>query len=249
MIDPACAGLAVRLPLARWLGVALFHALAIFAFAAETKPSHRGFTYDVSAIAAAELRDEIVTVMNEQIDMVHAMGFSAKTIKDLQAVPISVIHTYSIGPGRYAPARGVEMTSTIAAMRKRPVLIHELMHAYHDRLLAGGVRNRDVLRWHDEATKGALYAEKSHMMSTVGEFFACSTTTYLAGATAQEPFKRATLKERQPEWFAYLQKLFGDGAGKYEGEQAPVDMQRLQEMRQKYPETNPPTKQKKKKGP
>lgn len=249
MINPACAGFAVRLSLARWLGVVFFHALAIFAFAAETKPSHRGFTYDVSAIAAAELREEIVTVMNEQIDLVLAMGLSEKTIKDLQAVPISVIHAYSIGPGRYAPARGVEMASMIVAVRKRPVLIHELMHAYHDRLLAGGVRNRDVLRWHDEAKRGALYAEKSHMMSTVGEFFACSTTTYLAGATAQEPFKRATLKERQPDWFAYLEKLFGESAGKFAGEQAPVDMRRLQEMRQKYPETNPPTKQKKRKSP
>ncbi|HEY1111630.1 MAG TPA: hypothetical protein VGE76_23445 [Opitutaceae bacterium] len=239
----------MRVPVVRWLGAFLFHALAMLAVAGEAKPAHRGFTYDVSAITAAELREEIVTVMNEQIDMVLAMGLSAKTIKDLQAVPISVIHAYSIGPGRYAPARGVEMASMIVAVRKRPVLIHELMHAYHDRLLAGGVRNRDVLKWHDEAKKGALYAEKSHMLSTVGEFFACSTTTYLAGATAQEPFKRATLKERQPEWFAYLQKLFGEGAGKYEGEQAPVDMRRLQEMRQKYPETHPPTKQKKKKSP
>lgn len=87
------------------------------------------------------------------------------------------------------------------------------------------------------------------MVSTVGEFFACSTTTYLAGATAQEPFRRATLKEKQPEWYAYLQKLFGEDAGKHDGQQAPVDVKRLQEMRQKYPETNPPAKQKKKQAP
>ncbi len=232
---------------AAWLGILLFPTLAIVAAAAEVKPSHRGFTFDVSAIAAEQLRDEVVTAMKEQIDLVHAVGLSSKTMTELQAVPIAVIHAYSIGPGRYGSAKGVEMTSMVAVMRKRPVLLHELMHAYHDRYLADGVRNRDVLAWYDAAKKAALYAEKSHMMTSVGEFFACSTTTYLAGATAQEPFKRATLSERQPEWFAYLQTLFGEGAGKHEGAQAPVDMVRLQELRQKYPETNPPAKQKKKK--
>lgn len=247
MIYPPRAGFAASPCFTRWLGVVLFHLLASLAVAAEAKHSHRGFTFDVAAITVDELREEIVTVMKEQIDRVHALGLAPKTMQELQAVPISVIHAYSIGPGRYAPAKGVEMTSMVVAMRKRPVLIHELMHAYHDRSLPGGVRNRDILSWYEEAKKGAFYAEKSHMLSTVGEFFACSTTTYLAGATAQEPFSRGALKEKQPEWFAHMQTLFGEGAGKYDGQQAPVDVKRLQEMRQKYPETNPPAKQKKKK--
>lgn len=143
--------------IARWLGLILLPAVALLAAAAETKHAHRGFTFDVSAIAADELREEIVTVMKEQIDMVHAVGLPSKVIQDLQTVPIAVIHAYSIGPGRYGPAKGVEMASMVVAVRKRPVLIHELMHAFHDRYLPGGVRNRDVLNWHEAAKSGALY--------------------------------------------------------------------------------------------
>jgi hypothetical protein len=51
----------------------------------------------------------------------------------------------------------------------------------------------------------------------VAEFFACSTTTFLYGNTAQEPFTRIKLQQNQPVYFQFLTELFGGGAGKYEG--------------------------------
>jgi hypothetical protein len=49
------------------------------------------------------------------------------------------------------------------------------------------------------------------------EYFACASTTYLFGVTAHEPFNREKLKERQPAFSEYLERLFGPSAGTFKG--------------------------------
>jgi hypothetical protein len=97
------------------------------------------------------------------------------------------------------------------------VLLHELLHAYHDQQLPEGFKNRDILGYFEKGKALGIYASKSHMMQKETEFFACAATSYLFGVTAQEPFSRDRFKTVQQDFFAYLKGLFGPNAGNYVG--------------------------------
>ena len=136
-----------------------------------------------------------------------------------QSVPFELVPAGTIrSPGHYAGRlRGVQVASSIMAEGHKPILLHELLHAYHDQRIKEGFRNPDIIKYFDRAKTIAAYAPRSHMMQNAGEFFACAATTYLFGVTAQEPFQRRKVKDSQPELFAYLQALFGPTAGRYAG--------------------------------
>jgi Mlc titration factor MtfA (ptsG expression regulator) len=81
-----------------------------------------------------------------------------------------------------------------------PVMLHELLHAYHARLMPNGFENRGIEQFYKDA-----YALKNHR-----EFFAVTASIFLAGNDAvHEPKTRAILKEKQPDYFKYLVGLFG----------------------------------------
>lgn len=183
--------------------------------------TYRGFTIDESQIRDAPALEEIRKAIKEQIDIVFAVGLPAEIQKFFQSVPFVLIPSDVIprsSPGLYRREdRSVKITSRIVAIGRRPVLLHELLHAYHDQRLPGGFKNRDIVGYFEKGKGVALYAPKSHMMQNQAEFFACAATSYLFGVTAQEPFSRERVKNGQPEFFAYLKGLFGPNAGNYVG--------------------------------
>jgi len=201
--------------------------LGVFLLAAATvgaSEKYRGFTLDESQVARLPNLEEIRAATRQQIDIVCAVGLPPEILKFFQGVPFVFVPAESIRgrtPGLYSSRdRTVKVTSRILTIGPRPVLLHELLHAYHHQRLPQGVRNSAILGFYKAARDGR-FAAKSHMMQNPAEFFACAATTYLFGVTAQEPFKRATLRERQPELFAHLQKLFGTAAGNHEGKLPP----------------------------
>lgn len=184
--------------------------------------AYRGFTIDESRVRNLPNLEEIRTATREQIDIVCAVGLPANVLKFFQGVPFVFLPADAVpsrSPGLYsAQDRSVKVTARILTIGRRPVLLHELLHAYHDQKLPQGFKNAAILRYFKEANGLANgFAAKSHMMRNPNEFFACAATTYLFGVTAQEPFKRETIKERQPELFAHLQEMFGPDAGSYAG--------------------------------
>src|SRR5262249_44968379 len=121
-------------------------------------------------------------------------------------------------PGFYAAQqKAMNVTDGIVRQAKKPVLLHEYMHAYHHQCLTGGLKNQDVLTYYKRAKSLQCYASNSHMMQNSSEFFACGATAYLFGVTAQEPFKREKIQSNQPLYFDYLKELFSSQAGKYVG--------------------------------
>ena len=187
--------------------------------AAPATTEYRGFTIDESHIKNLSEIAEMRAATKEQIDMVHAVGLSAETLKFFQTVPFELVPAgtfRSPTPGVYGN-RVVKVSTGIIKIGHKPVLLHELLHAYHDQRLSKGTRNPAVIGFYDKAKTLGAYAAKSHMMENPNEFFACSATAYLFGVTAQEPFKRDKVKTSQPELFAYLKALFGSDAGDYAG--------------------------------
>ena len=183
---------------------------------------YRGFNLEDKEVVKMPNHDEYMAAMREQVDIVHSVGLPAEILKFLQCVKLELLPAgafKSPTPGRYT-GRGeqsVQMAPTVIPNRHKPVLLHELMHAYHDQKIEGGFKNPLIVEAFKQAGKLSVFAPKSHMMSNAQEYFACTATTFLFGVTAQEPFKREKVSEHQPNFHAYLKKLFGPDAGDYAG--------------------------------
>lgn len=91
-----------------------------------------------------------------------------------------------------------------------PVMLHEFLHAYHAQLLPNGFRNEGVLGHYNFAKSKQLYASDTYALVNEREFFAITASIFLYGKdSAHEPFTRASLKEKQPDYYKYLVGLFG----------------------------------------
>ena len=91
-----------------------------------------------------------------------------------------------------------------------PVILHELLHAYHNKLMAGGLENLGVKAWHAEAVSKNVFPKEEYAMANPQEFFAVTASVFLADKESiHEPHSRARLKEKLPKYYKYLVELFG----------------------------------------
>jgi hypothetical protein len=91
--------------------------------------------------------------------------------------------------------------------KERPVLLHELLHAYHANMLPDGFNNAVVMSQYKAAK--AIYPSDAYLLGNEREFFAVTASVFLYGKETIEPFTRAKIKEKQPEYYKYLVWVFG----------------------------------------
>src|SRR5205823_1735015 len=121
-------------------------------------------------------------------------------------------------------AKGIEFTNVRIferECRRMPnFALHELAHAYHDRVL--GFDRPDVKDAFERARTSKSYDrverrhgdgrpntfEKAYAMSNPQEYFAESTEAFFS-RNDFFPFTREELKKHDPEMFALLQRLWG----------------------------------------
>jgi len=91
-----------------------------------------------------------------------------------------------------------------------PVILHELLHAYHAKLMGGGLENLGVKAMYAKAVSANAFPKEEYAMSNPQEFFAVTASVFLAGkGTLSEPHTRASLKEKLPKYYKFLVELFG----------------------------------------
>ncbi|MFB9264522.1 hypothetical protein ACFFWD_15305 [Bradyrhizobium erythrophlei] len=104
----------------------------------------------------------------------------------------------------------IKLRPNMMRYEKEPVLLHELLHAYHARLMPNGYDNRGIKGFVAEAKAKDLFPKESYVLKNQQEFFAVTASIFLAGKDAtHEPHTRAKLKEKMPEYYKYLVGLFG----------------------------------------
>lgn len=86
-------------------------------------------------------------------------------------------------------------------------MLHELLHAYHNRVMPQGFKNPGILMHYNLAKKGQLYPADAYLMSNEREFFAVTASVFLYGNDGS--ISRSTIKEKQPDYYTYLVFLFG----------------------------------------
>jgi hypothetical protein len=91
-----------------------------------------------------------------------------------------------------------------------PVILHELLHAYHNKLMAGGFDNLGIKAMYAQAVSKNAFPKEEYAMTNPHEFFAVTASVFLAGkGTISEPHTRAQLKEKMPKYYKFLVELFG----------------------------------------
>ena len=105
------------------------------------------------------------------------------------------------------------------------VMVHELSHAYHHRMLPDGYDNKEVKDCYEAAMKEGLYdlvrvhgvqgpTSKAYAASNCMEYFAELSTAFLGGTNEKEeynkwfPFNRKQIKEHDPRAYEMLKKVW-----------------------------------------
>ncbi|MEA2689783.1 MAG: hypothetical protein QOD51_2390 [Candidatus Eremiobacteraeota bacterium] len=162
---------------------------------------YRGFTVDAAAIEGdAGAR----SALEHQLDVVADCGVSPDILAFFRAQHIVV------RPGardRFSRNGGIEVDTRLP--QQQPIVLHELLHAYHAFMLPQGARNPDIIGFYDEARNGGLYPARSYVLVNPMEFFAVTGSLYLSGHVDRPPGDRETLRARQPRYYAWLGQLFG----------------------------------------
>jgi hypothetical protein len=213
--------------LAGWRWIALWQLVLVSLFLLPVVRSeearrpwqYRGFSIDASNVAGSVDLVALRAATEEQIEIVCAVGLSPKDLAFVRSVHLRLVDGVADGtPGEYTSEnRTVSLSANLPAFVHHGVLLHELMHAFHDQCLAGGFDNRDIAEFHARAKSQKAFPEDAYMLQDPREFFACAGNVFLYGVSGKEPFTRARLQKCDPELFAYLGRLFGPAAGHLAG--------------------------------
>ena len=111
---------------------------------------------------------------------------------------------------------GLIMVRPRVISAETPVLLHEMLHAYHRHMMAHGFSNPSILFYFKDAKGKTFYPSDAYLLTNEKEFFAVTASVFLYGRDDKEPFTRSKLKEKQPDYFKYLVWLFG-----FDPDQAP----------------------------
>jgi hypothetical protein len=104
---------------------------------------------------------------------------------------------------------GVVMIRPHKMTMQEPLILHELLHAYHARMMPAGVHDTKILGYYDLAKSQQLYPAEAYVVINEREFFAVTASVFLYGKADKDPFTRAKMKEKQPDYYRYLVWLFG----------------------------------------
>jgi hypothetical protein len=169
---------------------------------------YRGFTIDMSAIDGAPNRAAIEGSVKHQIDIVADCGARPAILDFFRSQEIFIKPGALDGGGSFASnASGITDDAAVQPM-EQPIILHELLHAYHFRALPGRFQNPDIVRFYNNA-KLVGYPATAYMLKNPQEFFAVTGSLYLWGNVDRDPHTRQNLKARQPYYYAWLGQLFG----------------------------------------
>lgn len=80
---------------------------------------------------------------------------------------------------------------------KEAVLLHEMLHAYHARLLPDGYANKGVISYYAYAKSKDFLPKEAYALKNPMEFFAVTASIFLAGKSEfHDPKTREALKEK-----------------------------------------------------
>lgn len=175
---------------------------------------YHGFKIDLEQIKDVPQKDAVITAVKRQIEIVEQVGLSANNIAFFKTIPLVMIPDASGTPGIYSGVKRTVFLKGRDLDGSKPILLHEFLHAYHNLKLPDGFRNAEIQKFYEEAK--AVYPNfiNTYFLSNDKEFFAVTASIYLFGNIPRPPFNRLTVKTSQPQYYQYLDSLFGQDTSK-----------------------------------
>jgi hypothetical protein len=177
--------------------------------AAALAGDYHGFQIDESA---QQLLPAARASLQAQLDIVDAVGLPAQVVAELKATPIVVDPELRGNPGIFAVrgGRGAVVVRPIVFAPNKPILLHELLHAYHFSVLH--MDNSEIRQAYQHARESDAFParfQSSHFLENGKEFFAVTGTLFLFGDIQQPPFSCAALNKLDADYLAFLARQFG----------------------------------------
>ena len=205
MSTPAWA----QVPVDRQPAIAAPKAAAVPPIPLDGKLAYRGFTVDATEIKDAPQYQAIMTSLVHQIDIVAGCGAKPEQLQFFQSQTVFIKHAPSGGLGHFDSRHpGVTLADVVAEPQK-PILLHELLHAYHWRVMPGAYRNAEILTFFNRAQSNGAYPKDAYVLKNVEEFFAVTASLYRWGNVDRPPHTRDKLKAAQPVYYTWLGQQFG----------------------------------------
>jgi hypothetical protein len=147
----------------------------------------------------------------EQLKIVESVGLPERVLDSFKQTPIDVDPDLRGNPGMFSVLGGepVVRIRPILFPSDKPILLHELLHAYHYRVLS--MRNPDIEEAFRHAKSQGLFPQfqSAHFLENAKEFFAVTGTLYLFGDIQQPPFRCEALDKLGTDYLAFLEAQFG----------------------------------------
>ena len=154
--------------------------------------------------ANGPLSDALMHSLQAQTDLVEGLDIKPTIKTFFHSVPLEIVPTTPRGPGCYSFETRRMLLSMQPVPPEDPVLLHELLHAYHQQRVRDGLRNADVIRFFNEARSSAAFPPRSYMLTNTMEFFAMCASVALWGQAARPPSTRANVREKLPEFYDWI---------------------------------------------
>ncbi len=190
---------------------ALLATLALLAcsHAAAASNSHvyayHGWRVDASQVPD-QPRDAVMAPIQKQIDAIETRGIAQDIVEFMRTVPLHVDQVSRDGmPAHYERAKGIDFELD-ALDPKKPVLLHELLRAFHEQKLRSS--DNIINEAYQTSRASGVWPADSAMMKSAQDFFAATATVYLHGAIDTPPFTPGRLNEAQPEYWKWLGEVF-----------------------------------------
>jgi hypothetical protein len=173
--------------------------------------AYRGWRFDTS-VTQDQLSADLVRSLQAQVDIVESVNLKPHIKGFFQHVPKTIDPDTHHGGGLYDFNDHCMYLSTAIDAPDNPVLLHELIHAYHDQRMPGGVNNDMVADWFEHANRTGLFPADSYMMTNGREFFAMCVSVVLWGVAARPPSTREKVREAFPYIYDWVVTEFTAGA-------------------------------------
>jgi len=166
---------------------------------------YRGFTVDISPLDNVKDAGQTLVSVKHQIDIVLAARVKPEIAAFFSTVQIKLGDVADESLGFYDGSAVVLTTGPIHP--DRGVLIHELLHAYHDRKM-GKDEMRRLKVYYEGAPQAYNLPRTEYAMSSETEYFAVTASIYLRGKSSRKPHDRPTIRAAQPDYYKFLGELF-----------------------------------------
>jgi hypothetical protein len=104
----------------------------------------------------------------------------------------------------------IMLSPAMARHAEDPIVLHELMHAYHAKLMPNGYDNLGIKGFYAYAKAKSLLPKEAYALKNDREFFAVTASVFLAGKqSVHDPKTREDLKDKMPDYYKFLVELFG----------------------------------------